>query len=233
MRDFLIPSFEQFQQLRAIRKAEKRRRKEPAPPPQHQRTTSSEKQETSELLEVCTEEALNKSLPATQVNIDRPTTANDDDDSATEYGSPAPRKNAPDENDCSSEMSPLLFGDQHVEQAQKRSLPDEMNPVHSSLPPSTSSTVEMSTNVQKRIKTCDSAILEESGNDSARISDEIIAEKIVLVPPHTPLGQSGPPMSPLQDGSPSPEQRVLHQQKPWFRRKRKPKLQQMRLSFSG
>lgn len=218
MRDFLIPTFEEFQRLRTLRKAERRKRSQ-----EHSETgnDSHEVQEQTIRAHCGGQGLCNDHSSTWRLVVDGSPSATFTDNCVNDEGSAKEFKDArespPADENINLEMRdiPLNFDAswQHPHPFESN-LPDVLSP----------SLAEEGSNHGRRKRSRTTTSVDNDGKHKNKLSTKTADAE----------SPSGPPVSPLQE-SPSPDNRLVPKQlagrKPWFRRRRKPKLQQMRLSF--
>jgi hypothetical protein len=213
MRDFQIPTFEQFQYLRELRKAERRKQQAAETTVaslkdhhHHRQTTAGPLGTLAAVPSSSQPVSPNQDNNSCEINVD------DDggDDSATELGTPPAKRNlSVDSDDDDDSANDFVFTKKRRKQPSEESShrPNQHPP-------------------KQQPKTNTPTFVASKQPNS----DNILDNTMSIMSPHS-VGT----VSPLQEPSPDHHDGEQHQQsrrqKPWFQRKRKPKLQQMRLSF--
>jgi len=227
MRDFVIPTLEQFQHLRELRKAKRRTATAPHNPlrespsksgPQHKHLSGNS------LLWGSSQSTWRLVMDRRWDHKDGSFDEDEDDDSSTECGTPPCKRTrqADNEQDEATWTGPLTPLDPSPERSSPNAL-DRPTITHESL------VSPLPVGFQTRRA---STMLSTGGNDgpwTAKPRAVLASGPPVSSPP------SSSSSSPLLLDSPSPDASntaTNRSTRPWFQRKRKPKLQQMLLSFS-
>jgi hypothetical protein len=244
MRDFLIPTFEQFQYLRQLRKAERRKEAEKVAtlknhsvdPPKEACLDPNENENDSR--PITTGPLVPSSSQPVSPNQDNFCENNDDDDSATELGTPPAKSrlslldeydNDDDDDDDDSTTDFLFTKKRNQSEIQRDNLEGRRRKdLTEQQIDDASAGAGAGAGVSKQQKTST-----KNGSIASEPRHMVDNKKINVM--MSPLSTGT--VSPLQDSSPDHHHHHHHQErsrlKPWFQRKRKPKLQQTRLSFSG
>ncbi len=224
MRDFLIPTFEQYQFLRELRKTA--RRKQTATPSSLLAKDEHDHEHTNLLPQ-------SKIPPQSLLSHETSETNGDDDDSATEIGSPSSIKNVTNDDRRSLLSQDVIWNPQKPlanQQSSNSPIPIMSKNDVNGLPPIIG--VDLVTSPTKMLDAKPNQQPNISHHDNTlRVDHNHTSKQVTSSTPKSPLSVGGA-ILPLLESSPEPCEEEFQRHRPWFQRKRKRKLQQTRLLFT-